>query len=195
MTARDKKTDPSKLALLVIDVQMAFAQFDAEGRARSTPEAEENIRRLLDAFRARGGTICHIQHHSHEPGSPFTAGLPGNAVQEFATPRAGEAVYIKHVSSGFIGTNLESDLRRAGIDHVVVCGAEANRCVETTARMAGNLGFTMLYAGDAVWAYGATGPDGRSHSPDEVLSMTLCNMEGEFGSVVTTDELLQLLRS
>jgi nicotinamidase-related amidase len=193
MGAPLKNIDPARLALLVVDVQMAFAQFDAEGRTRSTPEAEDNIRRLLDGFRARGGMICHIHHHSHEPGSPFTAGLPGNAVQPCAAPRAGETVYIKHVSSGFIGTSLEADLRSAGIAHVLLCGAEANRCVETTARMAGNLGFDMLYASDAVWAYGATGPDGRHHTPEEVLSMTLCNMQGEFGTVVTADEALALL--
>ena len=137
--------------------------------------------------------ICHIHHHSHEPGSPFAAGLPGNAVQGFAAPLAGEAVYFKHVSGGFIGTALESDLRRAGNEYVLLRGAEANSCVETTARMAGNLDFAMLFAGDAVWAYGAIGPDGRSHTPDEVLSMTLCNMQGEFGSVVSTDEALALL--
>ena len=45
--ARDRHIDPSKLALLVVNVQMAFAQFDAEGRARSTPQAEENIRACL----------------------------------------------------------------------------------------------------------------------------------------------------
>lgn len=194
MTGPGEHISVSKIALLVIDVQMAFAHFDEQGRPRSSSMAETNIGRLLEVFRNTGGKIIHIHHHSHEEGSPFTAGLPGNLVQAFAKPLPGEATCIKHVSSGFIGTSLEEDLRRAGIDHVIVCGAEANKCVETTARMAGNLGFGTLYVGDAVWAYGAIGPDGREHGPEEVLSMTLCNMEGEFGTVLSTDEVLEMLR-
>lgn len=51
----------------------------------------------------------------------------------------------------------------------------------------------MLYASDAVWAYGATGPDGVEHTPEEVHSMTLCNIDGEFGRVVTTEEILDVV--
>ncbi|MDP6591365.1 MAG: isochorismatase family protein [Alphaproteobacteria bacterium] len=195
MTEQNEHIDLAKTALLVIDVQMAFVHFDAEGAARSTPLAESNIRRLLQKFRDAGGKIIHIHHHSHEPGSPFTAGLPGALVQMFARPAPGEATYIKHVNSAFIGTSLEGDLSRAGIEHLIVCGAEANKCVETTARMAGNLGFNTLYVSDGVWAYGSTGPDGREHGPDDVLSVTLSNMHGEFATVLSTEQALDLLNS
>ena len=194
MTGQSKQINPANIALLVIDVQMAFTHRDEQGALRSTPMAESNIRRLPEGFRETGAKIVHIHHHSHEAGSPFTAGLPGAVVQEFAKPAPSETTYIKHVSSGFIGTSLEDDLRRAGVEHLVVCGAEANKCVETTARMAGNLGFNTLYAGDGVWAYGSTGPDDREHSADDILSVTLSNMHGEFATVLSTDEILDLLR-
>lgn len=184
----------AQTALLVIDVQMAFVHMDEAGKPRSTPGAEDNIARLLEAFRAAGGRVVHIHHHSHQEGSPFTAGLPGNLVQEFAAPLTGEALYIKHENSSFIGTSLEADLRAAGVEHLVLCGATANQCVETTARMAGNLGFDTLYIADGVWAYGNTGPDGRTHSPDDVLSMSLSNLDGEFATIRTTDEVLAAIR-
>ena len=198
--SEDSTTGPAEdlnlaqTALLVIDVQMAFVHRDEQGARRSTPLAETNIRRLLDRFRKAGGRIVHIHHHSHEDGSPFAAGLPGAAVQEFAKPAPGEALYIKHVNSGFIGTSLEADLRHAGVEHLVLCGGTANQCVETTARMAGNLGFNTLYVADGVWAYGNIGPDGREHSPEDVLSISLSNLQGEFATVLSTDELLNSLR-
>ncbi len=186
--------DLSKTALLVIDVQMAFVHRDDKNDPRSAPEAEENIARLLSVFRQNAMKIIHIHHHSKIEGSPFVAGLPGAAVQEFVAPEAGEAVYIKHANSSFIGTTLEKDLREQGIEHLVMCGATANHCVETTTRMAGNLGFDTYFVSDGVWAYGMVGPDGKSHTPEDVHSMTLSNMHGEFATVVTTQEILAQTR-
>ena len=194
MTGHGKCISISKTALLVIDVQMAFVHRDEQGVPRSTPMAETNIRRLLEGFRNVGGKIIHIHHHSLEDGSPFAASLPGAAVQEFAKPSPGESTYIKHVNSGFIGTSLEDDLRQEGVVHLILCGATANQCVESTARMAGNLGFDTLYVSDGVWAYGNAGPDGREHSPDDVLSVSISNLHGEFATVLSTDEVLDSLR-
>jgi nicotinamidase-related amidase len=180
-----------KTALLVIDVQMDFVHRDASGAARSCPEAEQNIGVLLSAFRGQDKPVIHIHHHSLQRASAFRAGQPGCEVQPFVQPIAGEGVVIKHVNSAFIGTTLEADLHAAGVERLVICGATANHCTETTARMAGNLGFDVLYASDAVWAYGAVGPDGVEHTPEQVHSMTLANLHGEFGHVVTTAEILE----
>ncbi len=180
-------------ALLVIDVQMAFVHRDARGAPRTTRDAETNIARLMATFRAARGRVVHVHHHSREDGSPFAAGLPGAEVQELAMPAPGEAVYIKHVNSGFIGTSLEADLRRDGVERLILCGATANHCVETTTRMAGNLGFDTYYVSDGVWAYGNTGPDGRAHEPEDVLSATISNLHGEFATVLSTDKVLDKL--
>jgi len=53
------------------------------------------------------------------------------------------------VSSAFIGTTLEADLRRRGLTTLVVVGMQTNMCVSTTARMAGNLGFKTFVVSDA----------------------------------------------
>ncbi|MBL4750775.1 MAG: isochorismatase family protein [Amylibacter sp.] len=180
-----------KTALLVIDVQKAFSYRDATGGVRSCPQAEQNIGALLTAFRAQGGHVIHIHHHSTETDSAFRADHPGCAPQAFAAPIEGEAVVTKHVNSAFIGTTLETDLHAAEITRLVICGATANHCVETTTRMAGNLGFEVLYASDAVWAYEATGPDGVVHSAEQVHSMSLCNLDGEFAKVVKTQAIIE----
>jgi nicotinamidase-related amidase len=116
-------------------------------------------------------------------------------LREFAEPAPGEAVYIKHVNASFVGTSLEDDLRRAGVERLILCGATANQCVESTARMAGNLGFDTFFVSDGVWAYGNTGPDGREHSADDVLPLTISNLHGEFATIRSTEEILALLGS
>ncbi|MGI9490108.1 MAG: cysteine hydrolase family protein [Geminicoccaceae bacterium] len=182
-----------KTALLVIDVQMALAHDDSDGVPRSCPEAEQNIAALLAAFRKREDMIIHLHHHALDPDDPFHPDAPGSAVQQVAEPVDGETVVIKHGSSGFVGTSLEADLREAGIGRLVLCGATANHCVESTTRMARDLNFEPLYVSDAVWAYGAVGPDGTEHSPDEIHSVTLSNLQGEFATVLSVSEVLDRL--
>ncbi|MES0885225.1 isochorismatase family protein [Roseibium sp. SCP14] len=181
-----------KTALLVIDVQMALAHDDEAGAERSCPDAGNNISTLLQTFRDLDGTVIHIHHHGLDADDPFNAEAPGAAVQPLAAPAVGEAVYIKNVSSSFIGTTLEKDLRADNIERLVLCGATANHCVETTTRMAGNLGFDAIYVSDAVWAYAATGPDGVTHSAEQIHSISLANIEGEFATVLSTEQVLAL---
>ena len=180
-------------ALLLIDLQMAFAHRDATGANRSCPEAEDNIAKLLAAFRGRKLPVIHIHHHSLEEGSPFRADLPGADAQPFVAPLDEETVITKHVNSGFIGTNLEAVLRSRDITTPIMVGATANHCVETTTRMAGNLGFNTIYVSDGVWAYDATGPDGKLHTAEDIHSMSLSNLDGEFARVLPCAEVLKLL--
>ncbi|KAB7615270.1 cysteine hydrolase [Amylibacter sp. SFDW26] len=182
-----------KTALLVIDVQMGFVFRDAEGVSRSCSEAEQNIGALLSTFRGQGLPVFHIHNDDKAEASTFRFDKPGGAVQPFAQPIDGEPVIVKHVSSGFVGTTLEEDLKTAGIERLILCGAAANYCVETTARMAGNLGFDAYYVSDAVWAYESTGPDGVYHTAEQIHSTTLSNIHGEFATVVNSTDALCLI--
>ncbi len=179
-----------KTALLVIDAQMAFVADDQAGAERSCRNAEGNIEQLLGAFRSRGDMIVHVHHHGLTPDDPFHSEAPGADPQPFAVPQEGEATVIKNVASAFVGTTLEKDLRQSGVTRVVITGATANHCAESTARSAGNLGFDTVYVSDAVWAYAATGPDGVDHSADQIHSVTLANLHGEFATVMTTQDLI-----
>lgn len=179
-------------ALLVIDVQMALATEDAAGRERSCPEAEGNIAALLERFRKSGAPVVHVHHHGTDPDDPFHPDAPGAAVQPFAAPLADEPVIIKTGSSGFAGTALPDLLRKAGVERVVLCGATANHCVESTARSAADLGFDTIYAADAVWAYGATGPDGIAHSAERIHSVSMATLEGEIAAVKPTKDILAM---
>jgi nicotinamidase-related amidase len=181
-----------KTALLVIDVQMALAHEDASGAERSCPEAEDNIASLLEKFRTSGDTIIHIHHHGTDSDDPFHPDAPGSAVQPVAAPAPGEAVVIKTGSSGFVGTRLQTILQEAGIKRVILCGATGNHCVESTTRSAADLGLQPVYAADAVWAYGTTGPDGMSHKANVIHSVSMATLEGEIAEVKSTKDILAM---
>jgi nicotinamidase-related amidase len=183
----------AETALVVVDVQKAFDEWDAAGRRRNNPDALPRIAELLADFREKGATVIHIRHSSLQPQSRFRAGMPGHEVMEEATELPDEPVLVKHVNSSFIGTDLEERLHAGGIHNVVIVGATTNHCVETTTRMAGNLGFDAVVVRDATWAYDRVGVDGESFSAEQVHAMSLANLNDEFSDVATADEVMARL--
>jgi nicotinamidase-related amidase len=181
---------PSQAALIVIDVQRAFDEWEAAGKRRNNPEAVARIAELLAAFRASHTPIFHIRHEGTRPSSSFAPGGTGYPVKDEAREREGEPVIVKRVNSAFIGTDLEHRLRVANIETLVICGATTNHCVETTARMAGNLGFDARLVRDATWTFDRVGPDGDAHSAEDIHAMTLANLNGEFARIVSASEAI-----
>jgi nicotinamidase-related amidase len=184
----------SRPALIVVDVQHAFDQWEAAGKRRNNPQALTRIVELLNAFRACGAPVFHIRHEGTRPNSSFLPGGTGYPVKDEARELAGESVIVKRVNSAFIGTDLEARLRAADIATLVICGATTNHCVETTTRMAGNLGFDARLVRDATWTFDRTGPDGDAHSAEAIHAMTLANLNGEFARIVSTTEVITALR-
>lgn len=184
---------PLSPALIVVDVQRAFDEWEAKGQRRNNPDAVVHIAQLLAAFRAARAPIFHIRHEGTQPGSSFRPGSTGYAVKDEAREMDGEPVIVKRVNSAFIGTDLESRLRAAAIQTVVICGATTNHCVETTTRMAGNLGFDAWLVRDATWTFDRVGPDGDIHSAEEIHAMTLANLDGEFARIVRASDVIEAL--
>src|SRR5438132_471933 len=175
-------------ALIVIDVQRAFDEWEVRGQRRNNPDAVARISDLLAAFRERGAPVFHIRHEGTKPTSSFLPGGTGYAVKDEARELGGEPVIVKRVNSAFIGTDLEKQLRDADVKTLVICGATTNHCVETTTRMAGNLGFDARLVRDATWTFDRVGPDGDAHSAEDIHAMTLANLNGEFARVVLAEE-------
>jgi nicotinamidase-related amidase len=184
-----------RTALIVVDVQKAFDEWEALGKKRNNPDAVARITELLADFRAKGAPIIHIRHASLKPGSRFQAERLGYAVKEEAREQAGEPVIVKHVNSAFIGTDLEARLREAAIETVIIVGATTNHCVETTTRMAGNLGFDAKLVRDATWTFDRDGADGEHFTADQIHAMTLANLRDEFAEIATAADIRRRLES
>jgi nicotinamidase-related amidase len=185
---------PSRPALIVIDVQRAFDEWEAAGKRRNNPDALGRIVELLGAFRGSGMPIFHIRHQGTRPGSSFCPDGTGYPVKDEAREIEGEPVIVKRVNSAFIGTDLEDRLHAGDIRTLVICGATTNHCVETTTRMAGNLGFDARLVRDATWTFDRVGPAGDAHSAEEIHAMTLANLNGEFARIVSAADAIAALQ-
>ena len=178
-------------ALVIIDMQQGMAR--PEGGARNNPQAEENIARLLAAWRAAKATVVHVRHMSRTPGSPFWPGQAGAEFQPKLAPLAGEHVMEKNVPDAFAVSGLERWLRQRGIETLVITGVSTNNSVEATARSAGNLGFQTRVVADACFCFEKTDYAGVKRSAADVHAMSLANLQGEYAEILDTAATLQLI--
>ena len=84
----------SATALIVVDVQRAFDQWEAAGKRRNNPDAVGRIVELLAAFRASATPIFHIRHEGTRPKSSFLPDGTGYRVKDEAREIAGEPVIV-----------------------------------------------------------------------------------------------------
>lgn len=184
----------STTTLIVIDVQKGFRDEEYWGGNRCTPDMEQNITMLLKAFREAHLPIIHVKHDSTDPDSLLHPSNAGNEVEDYAKPLAtnNESLLHKSVNSGFIGTNLEERLRVQNTSTVVIVGLTTNHCCETTARMAGNLGFNVLFVRDAIATFDCHF-EGKTIKADDVHFNSLASLNEEFATIATSKEILEAI--
>jgi nicotinamidase-related amidase len=182
--------DAMTTALVVIDVQRGFD--DPYWGPRNNPDAEENIAALLDGWRATGRPVVLVHHDSLTPGSPLAAGTPGNGFAAILDGVEAALTFGKNVNSAFHGEiDLDAWLREHDIEAVVLVGIQTNMCVETTARVGGNLGHRVTVAIDATFTFDLAGPDGAVLTAEELTRATAVNLHGGgFARIATTTEVL-----
>lgn len=182
-----------QIALIVVDVQRAFDD-EAYWGTRNNPACEGNVAALIEAWRAADQPVVFVRHDSTEPASPLRPDAPGNAFKDVITAEP-DLLVVKSVNSCFYGTpDLRAWLDARGIERLAICGISTNHCCETTARMAGNLGYETLFVLDATHSFDRVGPDGILLSADQLMRSTATNLHGEFATVVDTAELIGSLR-
>lgn len=209
--------DPRRSAVVVVDMQNGFASkggyldragFDISD-ARTTIA---NCKRVIDAARARGVPVIHLQmgwHKDlHDAGRPHggmwhksvalrfmrqraTQGYPAivrgtwdYAIIDELAPQGDDIVIPKTRLSGFFETNLDSVLRSRGIELIAFTGIATNVCVEATIRDALYRDYLCLLLEDASNAAG----------PAYVKDATVFNVEAILGWVTTTQAYCEALR-
>jgi nicotinamidase-related amidase len=176
-------------ALVVIDLQTGIA-----GRPTGPHTAQDvvkNAARLVQACRKKGMPVflVHVVHvpetmlkvHS-DTGFDRPATLPpdwSEFVPEIA-PVPSDIVIAKKQWGAFYGTELELQLRRRGMDTIVLCGISTEYGVESTARFAYEMGFQQIFAEDAMASSSAESHTaavkfifrrmGRVRKTDEILT-------------------------
>jgi ureidoacrylate peracid hydrolase len=196
-------------ALLVID---PYNDFISEGgkvwdRLRSVAEANNCIPHMtavLDAARRAQLRVLYALHRRYRPGDyetwkyiapvqkaawsrkTFEYGTWGGEIRSEFAPQAGDIVVLEHwCSSGFANTDLDLQLKRHGIQRLIIIGLIAHTCVEATVRFAAELGYDVTMVRDATADYS-----------DEAMHAALhVNIPNYANAVVTTSELIESLSS
>ena len=221
LNAAPIEIDPASTALLIIDMQEYFVNPQSpfsrmlERRMsglggyfqdRSKSMVEPNLKRLLDFFRANKLRVIFTTVASEcADGSDWApafkrmndeaqtsigeTALPAKAdpwarMVEALEPNADEVVINKTTFGAFASTGLDATLRNLGIKTLVLGGVVTNRCVETTMRDATDRGYRVILL-----------DDGSATYSQEMQDAATLSLQGAYGFVRQTDEVLSLLAS
>jgi nicotinamidase-related amidase len=153
------KLDPQRTALVLIDLQQGILPF--AGGPHSAGQVVANAARLAQRFRQINAPVILVRvgwspDFADALKQPVDAALPGGALPEnwWHFPEElhvqdTDLRVIKHQWGAFYGTELDLQLRRRGIDTIVLAGISTNIGVESTARNAWEMGYGLVLAEDA----------------------------------------------
>lgn len=182
---------PTATALIVIDMQKGMLATRLP--PRNNPHADDNIERLLNAWRAARQPVVIVRHVSREANSVFSPGQSGVEFQDRFMPLPHEHVVEKNVPDAFVNSGLERWLHARAIRDVVIVGVSTNNSVEATARTCGNLGFATVVVADATFTFDMRDYAGTLRSADDVHLMALANIQSDYAAVRSTDDVLTAL--
>ena len=158
--------DKDKDALIIVDVQRDFCS----GGSLPVPEGEKIVpilNKYIEKFSKAGGLIVATRDWhppNHISFKNYGGTWPPHCIQgtpeadfhpDLKLPKESKIVSKasqadKEAYSGFDGTDLERELRDAGIRRVFVGGLATDYCVKSTVLDALNLGFETVLLLDAI---------------------------------------------
>ncbi len=194
-------------ALVVID---PYNDFISEGgkvwdRLKTVAEGNDcipHMLQILNAARKAELRVFYALHRRYRPGDyetwkyiapiqkaawsrkAFEYGTWGGEIRSEFKHQPGEIVALEHWgSSGFANTDLDLQLKRHGIDKLIVMGLIAHTCVEATVRYAAELGYEVTMVRDATADY----------SDVEMRAALDINIPNYATAVVTANEVVEAL--
>lgn len=185
--------NPEHTALVVIDLQKGITAMPTAPHAAS--DVVTRSAQLADRFRACGGFVVLVHvgpspdgKDGLQPLSDTVMNRPGglpdgwDEIVPQMGPKARDHVVRKRQWGAFYGTDLDLQLRRRGIDTIVLCGIATHIGVESTARDAYERGYQQVFVEDAM-----------SDMSAEAHRFTLDNVMTRIGRVRSTNEILESL--
>ena len=184
--------DPKSTALVLIDLQNGIL-----GRTMAPHAAKDVIARaakLAEALRSKGGTVVYVRVDvsdmlhlpadapSRDPNAPPPPPKASELVADCGY-QAGDLLITKRQWGAFYGTGLDQQLRRRGVRTILMGGVATNFGVESTARVAYDRGFELVFVEDAM-----------SSMSEEMHRFAVQSIFPRMGRVRSTEEVIQALR-
>ena len=153
--------NPKTTALVLIDLQKGLLALQTA--PYTSAQVTENGGRIARGLAAAGGTVVLVRVHFDEG---MAAAPKGRTDQPLTVPPSGvpadwaeldpslsavhpHLVITKRSWSAFFGTELDLQLRRRGVTHMIVGGVATNFGVESTARDGWQHNYDVIVAEDA----------------------------------------------
>lgn len=199
----------ARTALLVVDLQNDFCHADgAYARAgldlRGVHAMLPHVVHLIDAAADRDVPVVLtlLEYPRDASGAVLSMGVSGNRPAALAAlpdrlaegswgarlidlllPPEHATFVVKHSYSAFLGTRLDTYLRRLSVTKLVICGLATNGCLLHTVFDAHGLGYEVLLPAEAIATYW---PDLESAAITILTSM--------IGAPVATADVLAFLK-
>ena len=184
---RKAKIDQKHAALLVVDMQNYFH--------RIAQPVLKNILRVIRSCRQGNVPIIFTQHGHIDPakdggvlgewwGELIIDGTEDWRFLSEVTIESKDTVLPKKRYSAFFETDLETTLRSREIQDLIISGVMTNLCCETTARDAFMRDYRVFFL-----------IDGTATGRSELHIATLKNLGFGFAYLITTEELIKMLKT
>lgn len=178
-------------ALLVIDFQKEY--FTGKLPIPDGEHALDKTRELIRFADANGLPVFHIQHIAPAGSALFAIDSDTVNFQPGMEPRATDTVLQKTTVSVFASTDLAEQLKRRGVDTIIIAGLMTHACVAGAARDgAEKAGLNVVVASDATATRAITRANGDTIDQDSLHRAALAEVEDTFGDVMTTAEIVKL---
>jgi len=150
-----------RTALVVIDLQMGIV--NRECSPFTSEEVVQNASKLINTFSQKGAFVVLVKVSSVD-GKDMLKPDTDSKANSMQLPKGWDSFVpelinaknvhhiIKRQWGAFYGTDLDLQLRRRGIDTIVLCGVSTNIGVDTTAREAYQQGYNQIFSTDAMTA-------------------------------------------
>ncbi|MGP4063183.1 cysteine hydrolase family protein [Halobacillus sp. H74] len=141
-----------KKALLVIDVQNGMFQ---EGNAvYKGDEFLQNLKGLILRARSSDTPVIYVQHN--EPaGEPLEYGTRDWEIHPEIAPEKHDVIIHKETPDSFFNTPLNEELKKLGVEHLLMAGIQTEVCVDTTCRKAFSMEYKVTLASDTHSTWGS----------------------------------------
>ncbi|HFI0594752.1 TPA: cysteine hydrolase family protein [Streptococcus suis] len=143
-----------KSALLVIDIQNLVV----EGKPFAIEERLRLWQDSLALVRQSGIEVIYIRHHDQE----LVKDTPDWEIHPLPAPLENEIIFDKTFNSAFKETGLHSYLQKQKINRLIIMGMATNFCVDTTIKVAFELGYKVAVIQDGT----TTGYTGKLDAED-----------------------------
>lgn len=188
--AAPRSLPAGRTALLVIDFQNEY--FSGRLPIPDGAAALGNAQKLIAHADAHGVPVFHIQHVTPPEAPVFAENSDGVRFHERLQPAANHRVVRKTSVSVFASTDIEHQLKQAGVDTLVIAGLMTHACVAGAARDAVPLGFEAIVAGDACATRDLDTGDGSVLAHADLHRAALASIADTFGEILRTDQVLAL---